>query len=90
MVTALKRARGLLAANPDGIEIYETEVLAESSQKRWVLPMFGNAQRIEQTLGQTNLEACYPVDSTTAGYGHDNHSFGSSGYDVHGMGALSL
>lgn len=90
MVTALKRARGLLASNPDGIEIYETEVLAESSQKRWMLPMFGNAQRIEQTLGQTNLEACYPVDSTTAGYGHDNHSFGSSGYDVHGMGALSL
>lgn len=90
MVPALKRARGLLAANPDGIEIYETEVLAESTQKRWVLPMFGNEIRIEQTLGQTNLEACYPVDATTAGYGHDNHSFGSGGYDIHGKGARSL
>ena len=83
LVPSLKRAQGLLAAGPDGIESYETELLARSSQNRWVMPMFGNAARIEQTLSQTNLEACWPVRSTTACYGHDNHSLGRTAWDVY-------
>ncbi|MGI5818857.1 MAG: hypothetical protein ACOX9R_12255 [Armatimonadota bacterium] len=73
-VVGLHRARGLLLAGVDGIETYETELLARSGDRRWVMPMFGNLQRLEQFLRETNAEACYPITAGNAHLAHDNHS----------------
>ena len=89
-VPGLRRALGLLRAGVDGIESYETELQANMTQGRWLFPLFGSRRRLEAFLASSNLEACFPVHSVNAPYGHDNHSFGRSGYDVHGFGNLSL
>lgn len=90
-VAGLCRALGLLEAGVDGIEIYETEMLARCSQYRWVLPLFGNAERLRAFLDQSNLAACYPVDASTAMYAHDNHSrWTEDGWNIHGHTGNSL
>lgn len=70
----LRRARGLLAAGVDGLELYESEHLARGSRHRWVAPLFGTRSAIETFLAESNLDACYPVSARTALYGYDNHS----------------
>ena len=80
----LKKA---LEAGVDGIEIYETELQAHACQNRWLVPLFGNRKRLEAFLRESNLEACFPVHSPSAAYGHDNPSF-SEGWDVIGSGSL--
>ncbi|MBN2294476.1 MAG: hypothetical protein JXM70_18755, partial [Pirellulales bacterium] len=90
IVPALKRARGLIEAKVDGIEIYETEWQARSKQTRWIVPLMGNLHRIDALLNESNLEACYPIHSTNATYGHDNHSFGNGGWSTYGSGMMSL
>lgn len=73
-VVALHRARGLLLAGVEGIEIYETEIEAWARPRRWVMPMFGNLERIESYLGESNAEACFPITAANAHMAHDNHS----------------
>ena len=92
-VTGLKRALGLLRSGVDGIEIYETEMLAESTSYRWGLPLFGDIARIEDFLKNSNIEACYPVRASSAAYGHDNHSvWGGTwrNWSVYGQGGQAL
>jgi len=73
-VPALYRARGLLEAGVDGIEIYETNYMARSIPFRWIVPLFGNLQRLDEFLENSNLPACFPVSASNAALGHDNHS----------------
>jgi hypothetical protein len=71
----------------------ETELLARCSPFRWVLPLFGNAERLRTFLAGSNIEACYPVTASSAFFGHDNHSYwyvGGSAWDVHGLGENGL
>jgi len=71
---ALKRARGLLAAGVDGVELYESNYMARTLPQRWIVPLFGNLERLDEFLKNSNLEACYPISAATAAYAHDNHS----------------
>lgn len=89
-VAGMHRALGLLEAGVDGIEIYETELLALCSERRWVLPLFGNARQLRRFLAESNIEACYPVSASSAMYGHDNHSRWGSGWNVFGSGDGAL
>jgi len=90
-VPSLRRALGLLRAGVDGIESYETDLQANATQARWLVPLFGNRRRLEAFLAGSNLDACFPVTSLTAAYGHDNHSFPTSGgWSLHGLGPHSL
>lgn len=73
-LVGLKRARGLLAAGVDGIAIYETNYMARAMPLRWIVPLFGNLERLDAFLENSNLEACYPVSASTAAIGHDGHS----------------
>ncbi|MGC9318158.1 MAG: hypothetical protein ACP5KN_08995 [Armatimonadota bacterium] len=73
-IVALHRARGLMQAGVDGIETYETELMARSGNRRWAMPMFGNLEQLERYLATTNAEACYPITAGNAHIGHDNHS----------------
>lgn len=73
-VVGLKRARGLLAAGVDGIAIYETNYMARTMPPRWIVPLFGNLERLDAFLANSNLEACSPVSASTAAFGHDGHS----------------
>lgn len=73
-VVALHRAQGLLLAEVDGIETYETELMARPDSRRWVMPMFGNMERLEAHLEASNMEACYPITAANAHFAHDNHS----------------
>jgi len=88
-VPALRRALGLLDAGVDGIEFYETELLARCSDFRWLLPLMGDARRLRTFLAESNLEACCPVTASSAAYGHDNHSrFHAGGWSVFGRNGL--
>ena len=73
-VPAMRRALGLLEAGADGIEIYETEILAKSSPARWLVPLFGNAAKTRAVLAESNLEACYPLSASNVMFGYDIHS----------------
>ena len=73
-VPAMRRALGLLDTGVDGIEIYETEILAKSSLARWIVPLFGNAMKTRAFLADSNLEACYPISASNAMFGYDIHS----------------
>ncbi len=72
----LRRAIGLLRAGVDGIEIYEAEVFAACSARRWLIPLWGDPDRAVQWLQESNLEAVYPITAQNAAFGHDNHWFG--------------
>lgn len=85
-----RRALGLLEAGVNGIELYESNNQAVLTQQRWVVPLFGNADLIREFLASSNIEACYPIWARNAAAGHDNHSFGSGGWSVFGMGSYSL
>jgi len=69
----LRRAAGLARAGVDAIEVYESEMVGEGFQWRWMVALAGHPQRIEDYLAQSNLEACFPIDSWGAVGGHDNH-----------------
>jgi hypothetical protein len=71
---ALRRARGLLAAGVDGVELYEANYMARTHPQRWIVPLFGNLERLDDFLKNSNLEACYPISASTAAFAHDNHS----------------
>ncbi|MEA3403578.1 MAG: hypothetical protein U9R79_20210 [Armatimonadota bacterium] len=73
-IVALHRARGLLQAGVDGIETYETELMARCGNRRWAMPLFGNLEQLERYLETTNAQACYPIRAGNAHLGHDNHS----------------
>ena len=73
-VPAMYRALGLLEAGVDGIEIYEANAFAECTAYRWILPLFGNEDKLRSFLAESNIEACYPVSASSAMFGHDNHS----------------
>ncbi len=88
---ALRRALGLLQAGVDGIEVYEAELQAKCSDRRWALALFGNERRLRDYLASSNQEACYPVTSSTAAFGHDNHSnWDDAGFSIHSKGANGL
>jgi hypothetical protein len=74
LVPVLRRAQGLLAAGVDGIEIYETNYMARTGSFRWIVPLFGNPQRLDEFFANSNIPACYPVSAATAAYGYDGHS----------------
>ncbi|MCX6620512.1 MAG: hypothetical protein NTY38_05455 [Acidobacteria bacterium] len=90
VVPGMKRALGLLRAGVDGIDTYETNAVAIGYEGRFVLPLFGNRQRLEEFLRDSNVEACYPVDAGNAAAGHDNHSRWDRGWDVYGYGRNAL
>jgi len=73
-IVALHRARGLLQEAVDGVEIYETELMARCGNHRWAIPMFGDLEQLERYLETTNAQACYPIGAANAHLGHDNHS----------------
>jgi len=88
---ALRRALGLLEAGVDGIEVYEAELQAKCSDRRWALPMFGNARRLRLYLSESNQESVYPVTASTAPFGHDNHSrWDDADFSIYGKGASAL
>jgi hypothetical protein len=92
-VTTLSRALGLLESGVDGIEIFETEVQAKCNEYRWLLPVFGNAEKIRNFLAESNLESCYPISAENAMIGYDNHSkwMPSGGnWTIYGYGKKSL
>jgi hypothetical protein len=74
LVPVLRRAQGLLAAGVDGIEIYETNYMARTAPLRWIVPLFGNPERLAEFFANSNIPACYPVSAATAAYGYDGHS----------------
>jgi hypothetical protein len=93
VITAgLKRARGLHQAGVDGIDMYETEMLAIALPVHFLLPLFGNPEKLEQFLNESNVDAVYPVDAGNAAAGHDNHSVWRPGWgwEVTGYGGRSL
>lgn len=98
LTAGLKRALGLLRAGVDGIDTYETEIIAQVSPARFLVPLYGNPRRLEAFLKDSNMESCYPVDAGTAAAGHDNHSRWQANlphswntvWDVHGFGPKSL
>ncbi len=90
-VAAMHRALGLLEVGVDGIEIYETEILTRCSAFRWILPLFGNRERLRRFLAESNIEACFPLTAASAYYGHDNHSrWGKGGWRVSGREGYAL
>jgi len=90
LVPGLKRALGLLQAGVDGMDTYETEVLALADSVRFAVTLFGHPERLKNFLKDSNIEACFPIDANTAAAGHDNHSRWGSGWDVYGYGPKSL
>lgn len=88
-VPGLKRLHSLHNSGLDGIEIYETELMAVASQERWLIPYAGKPKILESFLDNSNLESCFPIRSISAAYGHDNHSFRET-YDIMGFGHDSL
>jgi hypothetical protein len=82
----MKRALGLLEAGVDGIEIYESNNFCVMEDRRWIIPLLGNRQRLADFLATSNIEACYPVWATNACAGFDNHSFGSRWSIYEGQG----
>lgn len=89
LVPGLMRLHGLQTSGVDGIEIYETELTAVAIQARWLIPYAGKPGALESFLKNSNLLSCFPISSTTAAYGHDNHSFREA-YDIVGFGHESL
>lgn len=89
LVPGLMRLQGLQTSGIDGIEIYETELTAVATQARWLIPYAGKPGALESFLKNSNLLSCFPISSTTAAYGHDNHSFREA-YDIVGFGHESL
>ena len=81
-VVGLRRAIGLLRAGVNGIEIYEAELFARCCERRWLIPLWGDPERAERWLAESNLEAVFPVTARNAALGHDNHWFG--GETLHG------
>ena len=35
---------------------------------RWIVPLFGDLERLDAFLKNSNLEACYPVSASTAAF----------------------
>jgi len=70
----LRRARGLHQAGVDGIDTYETEVLAWTDPVRFAVALYGHPQELERFLEESNIEAVYPINAGNAAAGHDNHS----------------
>jgi len=58
----------------ESIAIYETNYMARTMPLRWIVPLFGNLERLDAFLRNSNLEACFPVSAATAACGHDGHS----------------
>jgi len=85
----LQRALGLLAADVDGIEVYESNNFAACSDRRWLIPLMGNRDALRRWLDESNLAAVYPVWSRHAASGFDNHSFGGR-WSVFGSGPNAL
>ncbi len=85
----LRRTLGLLEAGCAGIELYESNNFCSMEPRRWIIPMLGNPERIREFLGDSNLDACYPVWSRNAAAGHDNHSFRGR-WTVYGTSGASL
>lgn len=75
----------------DGIEIHETELLAQTSDWRLTPSFPGNPYRALSFLADSNLEACYPVSRSVAACGHDNHSNWHDGqYSIYDESKLGL
>ena len=54
--------------------------------RRWLVPLWGNADLAERFLEESNLDAVFPVDALTAANGHDNHWHSS--YSLYGVDEL--
>lgn len=89
LVAILQRALGLLEADVRGIEVYESNNFAVSSERRWLIPLMGHPEALRRWLDESNLDAVYPVWSRNAASGFDNHSFGGR-WSVYGSGPNAL
>lgn len=85
-VVGLRRAIGLLKTGVAGIEIYEAEMFAGSTERRWLIPLWGRPDLAEKWLRESNLEAVFPVTARNAVQGHDNHWV--TGHTMHGTHML--
>ena len=90
LVPGLKRALGLIKGGADGIDAYETELLAQVDPIRFLVAMYGHRARLEEFLRESNLESVAPIDADNAASGHDNHSRWVVGWTLEGFGAKSL
>ncbi len=90
LVPGLKRALGLIKGGADGIDAYETELLAQVDPIRFLVAMYGHRSHLEEFLRESNLESVAPVDGDNAASGHDNHSRWVVGWTLEGFGAKSL
>ncbi len=90
LVPGLKRALGLIKGGADGIDAYETELLAQVDPIRFLVAMYGHRMRLEEFLRESNLESVAPIDADNAASGHDNHSRWVVGWTLEGFGAKSL
>ena len=90
LVPGLKRALGLIKGGADGIDAYETELLAQVDPIRFLVAMYGHRARLEEFLRESNLESVGPIDADNAASGHDNHSRWVVGWTLEGFGAKSL
>ena len=90
LVPGLKRALGLIKGGADGIDAYETELLAQVDPIRFLVAMYGHRSQMEEFLRESNLESVAPVDADNAASGHDNHSRWVVGWTLEGFGAKSL
>ena len=71
---------GFTAREFDGVDTYETEILAWTDPLRFTVALYGHPEQLEQFLNESNMEAVYPVDAGTAAAGHDNHSVWRPGW----------
>ena len=90
LVPGLKRALGLIEGGADGIDAYETELLAQVDPIRFLVAMYGHRSLLEEFLRESNLESVAPIDADNAASGHDNHSRWVVGWSLKGFGAKSL
>ena len=90
LVPGLKRALGLIKAGADGIDAYETELLAQIDPIRFLVAMYGHQTLLVEFLKNSNLEAVAPINAGNAASGHDNHSRWVQGWTLKGFGPKSL
>jgi hypothetical protein len=92
LTPGLKRARGLHRSDLDGLDTFETEMLAWTDPARFAVALYGHPEMLERFLLESNIEAVYPIDAGTAAAGHDNHSVWRPGWtwSLAGFGAKSL
>ncbi len=88
---ALHRMASLLDAGVDGVDLYESELLARCHPLHPLVPHLRSRSTIATLLEQSNLAACYPLSAENVLLGYDNHSrWAGGGWRMSGFGENSL